>query len=212
MAERRGLKGDALWKWRECGNEGRTGEGSAEGLERGSAGRCADPREGLRAPEAERARGPGLLEAALGSRRPGRRRREHGGRAAGRPWPGAGRRRHPQPAPFLPPSARPHLPSLAFLSPSALLAGRKDVLLPFPCGRPARPLPGLRFPPRLRRGPRGACDAGPALGSLGSFWRLQGLASCPQRWPPSPTGGKNWLPFSVEPVGRAGARKGVPSL
>lgn len=113
-----------------------------------------------------------------------------GSAAAGRPWPGAGRRRHPQPAPFLPPSARPHLPSLAFLSPSALLAGRKDVLLPFPCGRSARPLPGLRFPPRLRPGPWGAWDAGPALGALGSLWRLQGLASCPQRWPPSPNGGK----------------------
>ena len=27
------------------------------------------------------------------------------------------------------------------------------VLLPFPCGRSARPVPGLRFSPRLRPGP-----------------------------------------------------------
>lgn len=135
---------------------GGRGEESAEGPERGSSGRCADP-EGPSAPGVW-----GSWRRRLGAAGSGG---GGGSPAAGRPWPGAGRRRHPQPAPSLPPSARPQLPSLAFLSPSALLAGRKGVLLPFPCGRSARPVPGLRFPPRLRPGPWGACRAGPALGS-----------------------------------------------
>ena len=96
-----------------------------------------------------------------------------GGRtAAGRPRQGAGRRRHPQPDPSLPPSARPHLASLAFLFFSALLAQRKGVLLPFPWGALLGPFPGCRS----RRG------SGPALGGLrrggglrvpGSFWRCR---------------------------------------
>lgn len=184
LAERRGLKGDALWKWRECGNEGRTGKESAEGPERGSPGRSADP-EGLRAPEAERARGLRLLEAALGSRRLWRRRREHGSRAAlaGSGPPAA------SPARSFPPSFRPPSPRVSRL-PFSLRPSRREerrapplplwALCPVgsraavPAAAPARALGGV------------LCGAG--LGVLDSSWRRQGLSSCPQRRPPSPKG------------------------
>lgn len=131
---------------------------------RGGRGKRAPRGPGAAAPggaqtlRAERARGLGLLEAALGGRRLWRRRRST---AAGRPWPGAGRRRHH--SPLLPSSFRPPSPPVS-PSPSALLR-REERRALLPCGRSARPVPRLRFPPRLGPGPKGACHTGPALGS-----------------------------------------------
>lgn len=209
LAEQRGLKDDALWKWRERCNEGRAGEGRAEGPERGSPRRCAEPGEGLRAPEPERVAGPGLLEAALGSRRPRRQRKDSRWASPARSGLPAASPTRSLPPPF-PPSARPHLPSLAFLFPSALRARGKA------CSSPS---PGALYPAPSRAVVPAAAPAwamgvfrcGGGLRVPGFFsWRRQGLASCPERWPPFPKG-KNWLPLTAEPVWRAGARKGVSS-
>lgn len=126
------------------------------GRGKGALGRRrADPGEGLRAPHSERAVARGIPEPARGATGLG------GGRTgAGPPQEGAGRRRHPR-ARF-PPSTRPHLPSLAFLFPSALRARRPGALLPFPWG--AQPGSSrLRFPPRPGA-TVGASDAGAAMG------------------------------------------------
>lgn len=149
LAQRPGLKDDALGKWRERSNGGRrAGEGSA-GETAGGPGR------GAAGPPFRARRGPGLPEPARGATGLG------GGRTgAGPPQEGAGRRRHPR-ARF-PPSTRPHLPSLAFLFPSALRARRPGALLPFPWG--AQPGSSrLRFPPRPGA-TVGASDAGAAMG------------------------------------------------
>lgn len=90
--------------------------------------------------------------------------------AAGRPREGAGgpgkelaAAASPKPAPLpSPPSARPHLPSLAFPFPSALRAQRKGVLLPFPWGAPPGPLPRCLPTAARVRAPAGASDAGAA--------------------------------------------------
>lgn len=133
--------------------------------------------------------------------------------AAGPPRLGAGCRRHPQPAPSLLPSLPP--PALtsrlspSFFPPPSVPRGKA-------CSSPS---PGALYPAPSRAVVPAAAPAwamgvfrcGGGLRVPGFFsWRRQGLASCPERWPPFPKG-KNWLPLTAEPVWRAGARKGVSS-
>lgn len=165
-------------------------------------GRRADPGEGLRAPGSEHA-------AARGSR--SRRSEPQGGeegeRALGRPVkePAAGG--IPEPAPL--PSARPHLPSLAFLFPSALRARRPGALLPFPWG--AQPGSSrLPFPPRPGA-PAGASVAGAVMGYEAPSPGGAGARPASRRGGRPPPEEKNWLPLTAEPVVRAGASKGVSS-
>lgn len=180
LAGRRGLKHDALWKWRERSHGGREG---GEGAPRG---RRASARGGAQSPE----RGCGPLRPSAP--------------AAGAPGGGGGR----HPGTRSPPSTRLHLPSLAFLFPSALRAQRKGVLLPFPWGALPCRLPGCRSRrpgPARRRGFRRMSGPGRPGSFSGSCWVF---ASALQRRPPSPRE-KYWLLLTAEPVKLASARKGV---
>lgn len=115
---------------------------------------------------------PGVRAPGGGAREP-RAQEEEGGRLLGGPGKERAAGGIPNPLlPSLPPSARPHLASLAFLFFSAFLAPRKGVLLPLSWGALLGHFPDCRSR-------RGSC---PALGGLrrggglrvpGFFWRLR---------------------------------------
>lgn len=148
----------------------------------GARGRRAAARGGPPTPESQRAAGPGLLEAALGSRGAGRRRAD----AAGRPREGAGRRGIPEAG--SPPSLRPPSPPISCLPFSFRPPCPEERRAPpLPLGRAARAPPGL--PSHRGPGPgagggfrRGGCAGGRGARSR----RRWGLARFPHWRPPSP--------------------------
>lgn len=135
-------------------------------------------RRGPRTPESQRAAGPGLLEAALGSRGAGRRRAD----SAGRPREGAGRRGIPEAG--SPPSLRPPSPPISCLPFSFRPPCPEERRAPpLPLGRAARAPPG----PPSHRGAGGGFRRGGCPGGRGARSRRRwGLARFPHWRPPSP--------------------------
>lgn len=188
LAQRPGLKDDALGKWRERSSGGRRAGAGSAGETAGGPGRgAADP------PIAS-APWPGAPGAGALSRRAGR-------RANGR-WAAPGSSRPPAASPSPLPSLHPPSPPISrlplSLRPPCPEARRAP---PLPLGRAAGLLPaGV---PAAARGAGRGFRRGGGRGVRGSFsWRRRGLASFPQRRPPSPKGKKLASPDCG--AGRAG--------